>query len=66
MDTIPAIEPLTTVLRAARALGVSRHLLFRAGERGELQAYHCGGWARCRLSEVQQWVENTRRQPAQR
>jgi excisionase family DNA binding protein len=57
------IEPLITVRAAARRLGLGRHLLFQAGERGELAIYDPGGWARVKLSDVQQWLGRTRRGP---
>ena len=57
------VEPLVTVRRAARAVGVGRRVLFRAGEAGELPIYDPGGWARVRLSDVTAWLERQRRAP---
>jgi hypothetical protein len=54
----PAVEPLITVRRPARAVGIDRHLLFQAAERGELAIFDAGGW---RLSDVKAWLERTRR-----
>lgn len=48
---------------AARRFGIGRHLLFQAAERGELDIFDPGGWARVKLSDVQKWLENTRRVP---
>lgn len=58
------IEPLVTVRQAARAIGVGRHLLFKAAERGELTVFDAGGWARVKLSDVEAWIARTRRAPA--
>jgi excisionase family DNA binding protein len=63
MDVTPAVEPLVTVRRAARLFGIGRHVLFQAAERGELAVFDPGGWARVRLSDVQAWLERTRRVP---
>ncbi len=63
MDATPAVERLVTVRQAARLFGVGRHLLFQAAERGELEIYDAGGWARVRLSDVEAWLEHTRRVP---
>jgi excisionase family DNA binding protein len=61
--TRPAVQPLVTVRSAARLLGVGRHVLYRAAERGELPIYDPGGWARLRLSDLEAWLETTRRRP---
>ena len=53
----PTVQPLVTVRSAARLLGVGRHVLYRAAERGELPIYDPGGWARLRLSDLQAWLE---------
>jgi hypothetical protein len=63
MDAAPAVEPYVTVRRAARAFGIGRHLIFHAAERGELEVLDVGGWARCRVSAVQAWLESTKRLP---
>jgi excisionase family DNA binding protein len=57
------VEPLITVRQAARRLGLGRHILFRAGEAGELDIIDVGGWARVRFSAVLQWLERSRRLP---
>ena len=59
----PVVQPLVTVRSAARLLGVGRHVLYRAAERGELPIYDPGGWARLRLSDLEAWLETTRRRP---
>lgn len=61
MDATPEIEPLVTVRSAARMLGVGRHVLYRAGDAGELAIYDAGGWARVRPSDVLAWLEQRRR-----
>jgi len=66
MDATPAIERLITVREAARMIGVGRHVLYRAGETGDLPIYDAGGWARVRLSDVVVWIEHTRRRPGER
>ena len=63
MDATPDVEPLITVRRAARAVGIGRHLLFQAAERGELAIFDPGEWARVKLSDVTAWLERTRRVP---
>jgi excisionase family DNA binding protein len=64
MDATPAtIEPLVTVRQAARLLNIGRHVLYRAGEAGELPIYDAGGWSRIRLSDLQAWLERTKRAP---
>lgn len=64
MDGTPAtVEPLVTVREAARAFGISRHLIFQAGARGELAIFEPGRWARVRLTDVGRWLERTRRRP---
>jgi excisionase family DNA binding protein len=57
------IERLVTVRQAARMLGIGRHVLFQAAEHGELAVFDPGGWSRVRLSDVQAWLERTRRVP---
>jgi hypothetical protein len=57
------VEELVTVRQAARLLGIGRHLLFRAAETGDLAIYDFGGWARCRLSDVECRLERQRRVP---
>jgi hypothetical protein len=64
MDASRPVEPLVTVRRAARAVGLGRHLLFQAAERGELAVFDAGGWARVKLSDVEAWIARTRRAPA--
>ena len=63
MKTPAAVERLVTVRQAARLFGIGRHLLFQAAERGELAIFDPGGWARVKLSDVQRWLEQTRRVP---
>jgi hypothetical protein len=66
MDATPPVERLVTVRAAARAVGLSRHLLFRAGELGQLPIYFTGSWARVRPSDVLAWVERTRQRRPER
>jgi excisionase family DNA binding protein len=64
MDATPAtIEPLVTVRQAARLLNIGRHVLYQAAERGELTVFDAGGWSRIRLSDLQAWLERTKRAP---
>jgi excisionase family DNA binding protein len=63
VDATPPVERLVTVRQAGRLLGIGRHVLFQAAERGELSIFDPGGWARVRLSDVQTWLERTRRVP---
>jgi excisionase family DNA binding protein len=44
-------------------IGVGRHVLYRAAEAGELRVYDPGGWARLRLSDLEAWLQRTRRVP---
>ena len=60
------VERLVTVRQAARMFGIGRHLLYRACEAGELAIFDPGGWARVRLSDVEAWLERTRRHPGPR
>jgi excisionase family DNA binding protein len=57
------VEKLVTVREASRLFGISRHLIYRAGEAGELPIYDAGSWPRVRLSDVTAWLERTRRVP---
>jgi excisionase family DNA binding protein len=61
--TTPDAEKLLTVREAARRLGLGRHTLFKACERGELTIFDPNGWARVKLSDVERWLERTRRVP---
>lgn len=63
MDGTPPVEKLVTVRAAARLHGISRHLIYRAGEVGDLPIYDAGSWPRVRLSDVAAWLERTRRVP---
>lgn len=63
MDATQPVEKLITVRHAARMLGIGRHVLYRAGEAGELPIYDAGGWPRVWLSDVAAWLERTRRVP---
>jgi excisionase family DNA binding protein len=64
MDAPPVdVERLVTVRQAARLFGIGRHLLFQAAERGELDVFDPGGWARVKITDVQRWLERTRRVP---
>jgi excisionase family DNA binding protein len=64
MDAPPVdVERLVTVRQAARLFGIGRHLLFQAAERGELDVFDPGGWARVKVSDVQKWLERTKRVP---
>jgi excisionase family DNA binding protein len=55
------VERLVTVRQAARLFGIGRHLLYRACEAGELAIFDPGGWARVRVSDVERWLQGTRR-----
>jgi len=54
----PAVEPLLlTVPQASRALGISRHTLYRMIRRGELHPIHIGRATRISTAEVRRWVQ---------
>jgi hypothetical protein len=61
--TPPSIEPLVTVRQASRAFGIGRHLIYKAGEAGELPIFDAGSWPRVRLADVARWLESRRRAP---
>lgn len=63
MNGNPLIEPLVTVRQAARLLNIGRHVLYRAAEAGELTVFDAGGWSRIRLSDLEAWLEKTKRLP---
>lgn len=54
----PVVETLLlTVPQAARALGISRHTLYKLIRRGELHPIHIGRAARISAAEVRRWVQ---------
>lgn len=54
-------EPLSTMPREAKRLGVGPRVLRRAAAAGEFPVYDVGGWPRVRPSEVDRWIESRRR-----
>jgi excisionase family DNA binding protein len=63
VNATPPVEPLVTVTQAAKMIGVGRHVLYRAAEASELAIFDAGGWSRLRLSDLEAWLQRTRRVP---
>ena len=52
------VEPLLlTVSQACRALGISRHTLYKLFRKGELHPIHIGRATRISAAEVRRWVQ---------
>jgi excisionase family DNA binding protein len=61
MDGPVSRDRFTGVSKAARDLGLSKHVLRRAVRRGELETYIFGQRARIKVADLRAWVEQHRR-----
>jgi excisionase family DNA binding protein len=61
MDGPVSRDRFTGVSKAARDLGLSKHVLRRAVRRGELETYVFGQRARIKVADLRAWVEQHRR-----